>query len=52
MLNFKEWFIINETKEEKALAAELAGDVLNDLSTVIPKNNKNADKLLLLAAYY
>ena len=52
MLNFKEWFVINETKEEKILASELAGTVLTDLSTVIPQNNKNADKLLLLAAYY
>jgi ankyrin repeat protein len=52
MLNFKEWFIINETKEEKALASELAGDALAALSAVIPQNNKNADKLLLLAAYY
>ena len=52
MLNFKEWLLINETKEEKILASELAGTVLTDLSTVIPQNNKNADKLLLLAAYY
>jgi ankyrin repeat protein len=52
MLNFREWLLINETKEEKALASELAGDALVDLSTVIPQNNKNADKLLLLAAYY
>ena len=52
MLNFKEWLLINETKEEKALASELAGDALTDLSTVIPKNDKNTDKLLLLAAYY
>ena len=52
MLKFREWFAINETKEEKALASELAGDALTDLSTVIPKNDKNTDKLLLLAAYY
>ena len=50
MLNFKEWFIINETKEEKALASELAGDALAALSTVIPQKDKNT--LLLLAAYY
>ena len=50
MLNFKEWFIINETKEEKALASELAGDAFNALSTVIPQKDK--DTLLLLAAYY
>ena len=52
MLNFKEWFVINEGKEEKALAAELAGDALTDLSTVIPQGKNNTDKLLLLAAYY
>ena len=52
MLNFKEWLLISETKEEKLLASELAGDALTDLSTVIPKNDKNTDKLLLLAAYY
>ena len=54
MLNFREWFYFNEGKEEKALASELAGSsgVLTDLATVIPQNNKNADKLLLLAAYY
>jgi ankyrin repeat protein len=52
MLNFKEWFIINESKEEKALASELAGDasVITALSTVIPQKDKNT--LLLLAAYY
>jgi ankyrin repeat protein len=52
MLNFKEWLLINETKQEKDLASELAGDALTDLSTVIPQKDKNADKLLLLAAYY
>jgi hypothetical protein len=52
MLNFREWFVINETKEEKALASELAGDALTDLSTVIPQGKNNTDKLLLLAAYY
>ena len=52
MLNFREWFVINEGREEKLLASELAGDALTDLSTVIPKNDKNTDKLLLLAAYY
>jgi ankyrin repeat protein len=54
MHNFKEWFIINETKEEKALALELAGNagILTDLSKVIPQGKKDTDKLLLLAAYY
>ena len=54
MNNFKQWFIINEDKEEKALALELAGsaDVLTDLSKVIPQGKKYTDKLLLLAAYY
>jgi ankyrin repeat protein len=52
MLNFREWFVINENREEKLLASELAGDALTDLSTVIPQNDKNTDKLLLLAAYY
>jgi hypothetical protein len=54
MLKFREWFVINENKEEKALASELAGDasVITALSTVIPQKDKNADKLLLLAAYY
>ena len=54
MNNFKQWFIINENKEEKALALELAGDidVINQLSSIIPKGKKYTDKLLLLAAYY
>ena len=54
IMNFKEWFIINEGKEEKALALELAGDasVLSSLSEVIPQNKKDTDPLLLLAAYY
>ena len=54
MNNFKQWFIINENKEEKALALELAGNagVLTDLSKVIPQGKKETDKLLLLAAYY
>jgi len=54
MLNFREWLLINESKEEKTLASELAGSpsVVTSLSEVIPKNNKNTDKLLLLAAYY
>jgi len=54
MLNFREWFFINEGKEEKLLASELAGgpSVVTALSEVIPKNDKNTDKLLLLAAYY
>jgi len=52
MFNFREWFIINEGREEKLLAAQLAGDALTALSTVIPQNDKNTDKLLLLAAYY
>ena len=54
MHNFKQWFIINENKEEKALALELAGDidVINQLSSIIPQGKKYTDKLLLLAAYY
>jgi len=54
MNNFKQWFIINENKEEKALALELAGDidVINQLSSIIPQGKKDTDKLLLLAAYY
>ena len=54
MLNFREWFVINENREEKLLALELTGDpsIITSLSEVIPKNDKNTDKLLLLAAYY
>jgi hypothetical protein len=54
MLKFKEWLLINEGKEEKILASELAGDpvVLTSLSEVIPQGKNNTDKLLLLAAYY
>jgi hypothetical protein len=54
MHNFKQWFVINEGKEEKALALELAGNagVLTDLSSIIPQGKKDTDKLLLLAAYY
>jgi hypothetical protein len=54
MLNFREWFYFNEGREEKALASELADSpsVVTSLSEVIPKNDKNTDKLLLLAAYY
>ena len=54
MLNFREWFVINEGREEKLLALELTGDpsIITSLSEVIPKNDKNTDKLLLLAAYY
>ena len=54
MLNFREWFVINENREEKLLALELAGDtsIITSLSEVIPQNDKNTDKLLLLAAYY
>ena len=54
MNNFKEWFVINENKEEKALALELAGDidVINQLSSIIPQGKRDTDKLLLLAAYY
>jgi len=54
MLNFREWFYFNEGREEKALASELAGSpsVVTSLSEVIPKNDKNTDKLLLLASYY
>ena len=54
MDNFKQWFIINEDKEEKDLALQLAGSagILTDLSKVIPQGKKETDKLLLLAAYY
>jgi hypothetical protein len=54
MLNFREWFYFNEGREEKALASELAGSpsVVTSLSEVIPQNDKNTDKLLLLASYY
>lgn len=50
IMNFKEWFIIVEGKEEKALALELAGDagVLSSLSEVIPKNQRK----LILCCYW
>jgi len=53
-MNFKEWFIITESKEEKTLALELAGNQenYNELNRVIPQNQKESDPLILLAAYY
>lgn len=53
-MNFKSWFIIVESKEEKALALELAGNpsTLSSLSEVIPQGTKETDPLLLLSAYY
>ena len=52
MLNFKEWFILNENEQEKALALQLAGsqENYNELEKVLPEKQKNT--LLLLAAYY
>ena len=54
-MNFKNWLVLTESKEEKALALELAGDqnILNELQKVIkPKDKNTIDKLLVLAAYY
>ena len=51
-MQFKEWFLFVESKEEKALALELAGDALQELNSVIPQNQKDTDPLLLLAAYF
>jgi hypothetical protein len=54
-MNFKNWLVLTESKEEKALALELAGDqnTLNELQKVIKPKDKNIiDKLLVLAAYY
>jgi len=51
-MQFKEWLLITESKEEKALALELAGDALQELNSVIPQNQKDSDPLLLLAAYF
>lgn len=53
-MNFKNWFIITESKEEKTLALELAGNQenYNELNRVIPQNQKESDPLILLAAYY
>jgi hypothetical protein len=54
-MNFKNWLLLTESKEEKALALELAGDqnTLNELQKVIkPKDKNTIDKLLVLAAYY
>jgi hypothetical protein len=54
-MQFKKWLILTESKEEKALALELAGDIniLNQLQAVIKPKDKNiVDKLLLLAAGY
>ena len=53
-MNFKQWFIITESKEEKILAIELAGNQYNynELLKVIPQNQKESDPLILLAAYY
>jgi hypothetical protein len=51
-MQFKEWLLFVESKEEKALALELAGDALQELNSVIPQNQKDTDPLLLLAAYF
>ena len=54
-MNFKNWLLLTESKEEKALALELAGDqnILNELQKVIkPKDKNTIDKLLVLASYY
>lgn len=53
-MNFKQYFFLTESKEEKALALELSGDqdVYNALNGEIPQGQKDTDKLLLLAAYY
>lgn len=51
-MKFKQWLTLTESKEEKALANELAGNALANLSEVIPQNTKETDPLLLLAAYY
>ena len=51
-MQFKEWFLFVESKEEKALALELAGDALQELNSVIPQNQKDSDTLLLLATYF
>jgi hypothetical protein len=51
-MQFKEWLLFVESKEEKTLALELAGDALQELNSVIPQNQKDSDLLLLLAAYF
>jgi len=53
-MDFKSWLYIVESKEEKTLALELAGDQdnYNQLLSVIPQNQKESDPLLLLSAYY
>ena len=53
-MQFKKWLILTESKEEKALALELAGDevVIKHLQEVIPQNKKYTDPILVLAAYY
>ena len=53
-MEFKQWFLINESKKQKELALELAGDtnILNQLNNEIPQGEKNTDSILLLAAYF
>lgn len=53
-MKFKEWFLIAESKEEKSLAAELAGspNIVEKFKKFIPQNQKETDPLTLLASYY
>lgn len=54
-MNFKNWLLLVEDAAEKALAKSLVGDdetVFNQLKSAIPEKQKQADKILILAAYY
>ena len=52
-MQFKKWFFFTESREEKTLAQELAGnDIVQKLNTVIPQDQKYTDAITLLGAYY
>lgn len=53
-IDFKNWLIFVESKEEKDLALKLVGDdkILDQIKAVIPQNQKMSDPNLLLASYY
>ena len=57
-MNFKTWLLLSENNEERDLAKELTLKFVDDnqiilkkLKEAIPETQKNASKILLLAAY-
>ena len=54
-MNFKQWFILIEAKEDKQLALELVGNdqnIIDEINEVVPQGRQDTDQLTLLAAYY